>query len=107
MGSERWDEVERTYAVDAAAVLPDLSGVEGVTEVSQPVELHLEAVYFDTAELDLARRGVTLRRRTGGPDAGWHVKLPRGKDTRTELRHPLGRATRTVPKALLAPVRAL
>ena len=37
MGSERWDEVERTYAVDSAAVLPDLSGVEGVTEVSQPV----------------------------------------------------------------------
>ncbi len=51
--------------------------------------------------------GVTLRRRTGGDDAGWHLKLPQGTDTRTELRRPLGGATETVPTELLEPVRAL
>ena len=30
-----------------------------------------------------------LRRRTGGPDAGWHLKLPAGPDARTEVRAPL------------------
>ena len=36
-------------------------------------------------EQDLAARGITLRRRTGGSDAGWHLKLPAGPDSRTEL----------------------
>jgi CHAD domain-containing protein len=103
----RWDEVERKLDVGVATILPTLSGVDGVATTGQPVEHRLEATYFDTADLDLTRHGVTLRRRTGGADAGWHLKLPQGKDTRTEVRRPLGRATRTVPKDLLAPVRAL
>jgi CHAD domain-containing protein len=107
MGSAQQDEVERKLDVDAATILPTLAGVDGVSTMGQPVERHLEAVYFDTADLDLARHGVTLRRRTGGDDAGWHLKLPKGKDTRTELRRPLGRATKTVPRMLLASVRAL
>ena len=94
MGSVRHDEVERKLDVGAATILPTLTGVDGVATMGQPVEHHLEATYFDTADLDLARHGVTLRRRTGGDDAGWHVKLPRGKDTRTEVRRPLGGATR-------------
>ena len=32
---------------------------------------------------------MTLRRRTGGTDAGWHLKLPAGPDTRTEVRAAL------------------
>jgi CHAD domain-containing protein len=48
-----------------------------------------------------------LRRRTGGDDAGWHLKLPAGRDERTEVRLPLGRATRTVPSALAREVRAI
>src|SRR5688572_22006823 len=107
MGSEQSNETERTFDVDEATILPDLAGLQGRSTVSQPSELHLEAVYFDTVDLDLARQGVTLRRRTGGEDAGWHVKLPRGADTRRELRWPLGRATRTVPNDVLSPVRAL
>lgn len=107
MSSERQDEVERTFDVDEATIFPDLSGlVEGST-VGQPVELHLAAVYLDTRELDLARWGVTLRRRTGGDDEGWHLKIPRGGDTRSEVRRPLGEAGTTVPVDLLAPVRAL
>jgi CHAD domain-containing protein len=107
MDPDRQDEVERKFDVSAATILPTLIEVEGVTTIGQPDEQDLEATYFDTVELDLARHGVTLRRRTGGDDAGWHLKLPRGTDTRTEVRQPLGPATETVPEELLTLVRAL
>jgi hypothetical protein len=35
----------------------------------------LEAVYYDAPDLRQLFEGVTLRRRTGGEDAGWHLKL--------------------------------
>ena len=60
----------------------------------------LAAIYFDTADLRLAAGGLTLRRRSGGDDAGWHLKVPAGSNTRSEVRLPLGRATRTVPASL-------
>ncbi|GAA2032510.1 CYTH and CHAD domain-containing protein [Terrabacter terrae] len=104
MGSH--DETERKYDVDAATVFPNLAETEGVASVGQPGAFHLEAVYFDTADLDLARSGVTLRRRTGGKDAGWHLKLPAGKDTRTEIGEPLGDDGR-VPESFRARVHAL
>src|SRR4051812_42639837 len=34
-----------------------------------------DATYFDTADLRLARAGLTLRRQTGGEDAGWHLQI--------------------------------
>jgi CHAD domain-containing protein len=107
MGTLEHREVERTYEVDETVIFPTLVGVCGVEAVAQPVEHQLEATYFDTEGLDLARHRVTLRRRTGGGDAGWHLKLPAGPDSRRELRRPLGRATRTPPTVLLDPVRAL
>jgi len=58
--------------VAADTVLPDLSDTAGVAGTGHPTELRMEATYFDTSTFDLARRGVTLRRRTGGDDAGWH-----------------------------------
>lgn len=103
----RHDEIERKLDPGISAVLPSLTDVDGVAAMGQPVEMALSAIYFDSPGLDLARHGITLRRRTGGDDAGWHLKLPAGQDTRTEIRLPLGRATRTVPAELLAPVRAL
>src|SRR3954467_8210409 len=48
----------------------------------------LEATYYDTAAHDLLRSGVTLRRRRGGADEGWHLKVPAG-DARTEFGEPL------------------
>ena len=107
MAAARQDEVERKYDVDEAVVFPDLAEASGVTRVGQPAQHELEAVYYDTASFDLARRGVTLRRRTGGEDAGWHLKVPGGRDTRTETRLPLGQAGDGVPEELLAPVRAV
>lgn len=108
MGTSQHIEVERKYDVDQATILPSsLAEADGVTAMRQPVEHQLEAVYFDTSELDLARRGVTLRRRAGGGDEGWHLKLPGDQDARAEVRVPLGRAFRSVPARLRAPVRAI
>ena len=97
-------EIERKFDVGETFALPDLSSVPGVTGVAAPVEHALEAAYYDTADLRLARARVTLRRRTGGTDAGWHVKLPAVAGARRELHSPVGRAAKTPPKAVLAPV---
>jgi CHAD domain-containing protein len=102
---DRFSEVERKFDVDPGALLPDLSGAAAA--VSEAVESQLDATYFDTADGRLARHHITLRRRTGGEDAGWHLKLPAAQDERTEVRQPLGRATRKVPAALAREVRAL
>jgi CHAD domain-containing protein len=56
---------------------------DGVRVVQR--EQELENLYFDTPDGDLLRHRVTLRRRRGGSDSGWHVKLPSGK-ARTEIR---------------------
>ena len=108
MGRSQQDEIERKYDVGAETVFPNLAEVGVVAAVGQPEELRLEAVYFDTAGLDLARQGVTLRRRTGGHDAGWHLKLPKGGDTRTEVHEPLGEDdSETAPDSLVGQVRAI
>ncbi len=106
MGLSEHDETERKYDVDAATVFPNLAETAGVDSVGQPATFLLEAVYLDTPGLDLARNGVTLRRRTGGRDEGWHLKLPGGPDTRRELGEPLG-AEPTVPETLRARVHAI
>jgi CHAD domain-containing protein len=98
-------EIETKYDVDEHAILPVLLDLPGVVSVAQPVELNLEAVYFDTAGYDLAANKVTLRRRTGGEDDGWHVKLPVGSGERLEIRHPLGRAVSKVPIQVVQIVR--
>ena len=41
-----------------------------------PEEQTLDAVYHDTEDPRLAQIEVTLRRRSGGHDAGWHLTLP-------------------------------
>lgn len=99
-------EVELKFDVDEAIALPSLLDVESVAALEQPVEQHLEATYFDTPDLRLAQAGITLRRRTGGADDGWHLKLPKAKNERLEVHRPLGRAIRTVPKPLARLVRA-
>ncbi len=98
-------ETERKYeAVDGLELL-DPAGLLGFDTATGPDEQKLKAVYFDTADLRLVRAGVTLRRRKGGPDAGWHLKLPAGKDSRDELRLPLGRSQQRPPAELAALTR--
>jgi CHAD domain-containing protein len=56
--------------------LPDLTDVlPGVTAAAL-TERHLDAIYYDTADLRLARAGITLRHRRGEPGPAWTVKLP-------------------------------
>jgi CHAD domain-containing protein len=101
----RHREVERKFDSDADTALPDLTDLGA--DVGEGTPSDLDATYFDTTDLRLARHGVTLRRRTGGDDAGWHLKLPVGGDERMEVRRPLGRSTRTVPAPLVKEVLAL
>ncbi len=92
-------EVERKYDVEPGADLPRLDDVAGVVRVDRPVVGRLEATYFDTRDLTLAGAGITVRRRVGGDDQGWHLKVPgAAEDERVEMHLPLARAIRTVPK---------
>ena len=115
-------EIERKYdpvagATAALDAVQTMTGTAGIAAVSQQDEQFLDAVYYDTADLRLIGAGITLRRRTGGGDAGWHLKLPAGADTRDEIRLPLaapgGKRAATphagadaVPEELAALVRA-
>jgi inorganic triphosphatase YgiF len=70
-------EREAKLGVWPGFALPDLNGALDGAAASGPEEWRLEAVYFDTAELRLLRRGVTLRFRRGEePGDMWTAKLP-------------------------------
>lgn len=99
-------EIETKYDVDDAAVLPPLAHLPRIGSVGEPEQQVLEATYHDTPQLDLLHAGITLRRRTGGGDAGWHLKLPTGPD-RTELQAPLGNSETEVPESFRDIVQAL
>ncbi|WP_395104723.1 CHAD domain-containing protein [Actinomadura sp. SCN-SB] len=98
-------EIERKYDASADFTVPELTGLPGVAAVGDPETHRLHATYFDTEDLRLAAYGITLRRRRGGPDAGWHLKMPAGPDSKDELRAPLGRA-QAVPARLATLVAA-
>ncbi len=105
-------ETERKFALLPGAVVPDLSALAAVGE---PHVDHLDATYFDSPTYDLVRSRAVLRRRSGGEDEAWHLKLPKdsgtptgagaGTPSRTEVHVPLG----ATPDPLLVPteLRAL
>ena len=82
-------EVERKYEATPETRLPDLTRVAGVSAVAHHGLSELDAVYYDTEDFRLAAAGLTLRRRTGGDDAGWHLKIPVSPGVRDEIRAPL------------------
>ncbi|MDX3754356.1 CHAD domain-containing protein [Streptomyces sp. AK02-04a] len=99
-------EIERKYEgppAEGDASLPDLTDVPGVSVVIDKGVAELDATYYDTADQRLATASLTLRRRTGGDDAGWHLKLPVSEGVRDEIRAPL---SDTVPEDLTALVRS-
>jgi hypothetical protein len=102
-------ETERKYELADGVELPGWDGLVGVEALVGPEEQALEALYFDTEDLRLARAGVTLRRRLGGHDAGWHLKLPVAGDSRDEVRvsDPRALRRRKPPAELVGLVRAL
>jgi CHAD domain-containing protein len=85
----RMRETEWKYEAPHGGHVPDLTGLPRVAAQSDLGGQELIAVYYDTGDLFLARAGITLRRRTGGHDDGWHLKLPDRPGTRTEIRMPL------------------
>ncbi|WP_369367136.1 CHAD domain-containing protein [Streptomyces sp. CG4] len=95
-------EIERKYESDDSG-LPDLTGVGGVATVLDKGLVELDATYYDTADERLAADALTLRRRTGGSDAGWHLKFPVGPGVRDEIRAPL---SDTLPEEIAALVRS-
>ncbi len=98
-GTQR--EVERKYVAGVDAVLPDLSSM-GPWAPARRDELRAE--YFDTPDLALTRAGWSLRRRTGGDDAGWHLKSPASGDVRIEVHRPLGPRVPSDLRALVSGV---
>ncbi|WP_375400410.1 CHAD domain-containing protein [uncultured Amnibacterium sp.] len=103
-------EIERKYAVDAGTAVPTFAGTgitsAGITSVRSVAPVHLEAVYYDTEDRRLLAARIALRRRTGGHDAGWHVKLP-GTGGRLEVQGPIDPADPdTPPPAVRAAIRS-
>jgi CHAD domain-containing protein len=98
------DETEIKYEAPPGTSVPRLGGLPSVAGAAGPQEQLLEAEYYDTSDFRLIRQGVTLRRRRGGGDAGWHLKLPAGGSTRHEIRVPPGRS-RQVPARLASLAR--
>ena len=82
-------EIEQKFDVDTGFERPSFADLAGVSEAA-PELYHLSATYFDTADGRLAASKITLRRRTGGTDEGWHLKLPAGAGARREVHAPLG-----------------
>ncbi|MEV5957330.1 CYTH and CHAD domain-containing protein [Streptomyces sp. NPDC051987] len=95
-------EIERKYESNDSG-LPDLTGVAGVANVLDKGTTELDATYHDTSDLRLAAARITLRRRQGGSDAGWHLKLPVAPGVRDEIHAPLAD---TVPGELAALTRS-
>lgn len=106
-------ETEAKLAAFAGFRLPELGGVlDGVSAVPLP-ERRLDALYYDTADLRLARSDITVRHRTGDrqhADSGeWTVKLPAGRSGLALVRRevtvvaPAG----VVPELVVSLVRAV
>lgn len=69
--------------------LPSLEEViAGVTSCALG-ERHLDAIYYDTTQLHLARRGITLRHRTDEDGPPWILKLPEDESGTALVRHEL------------------
>jgi CHAD domain-containing protein len=99
------NETETKYDAPPGTGLPDLDHLPNVAATAGAEEQRLDAEYYDTGDLRLLRAGVTLRRRSGGHDEGWHLKLPLGGSTRREIRRPFGGTAGQVPGELAGLVR--
>jgi CHAD domain-containing protein len=97
-------EGELKFEAAAGVDLPGLDGAVSGTSVRTDT-LRLRAAYYDTEGRHLQRRGITLRRRSGGQDAGWHLKLALD-DARIEMQVEAGRSS-SVPRELGDLVRGI
>jgi inorganic triphosphatase YgiF len=110
-------EIEQKFDADPDFERPDFAAVATGVAAAAPVLHHLSATYFDTADGRLQAAKITLRRRTGGTDAGWHLKLPAdgsvaggsavpaGVSARREVHEPLESAGTDGAGAAVVPER--
>lgn len=73
-GSSISTELELKFDVEHSHVLPQDFIVSGFF-VCNDETFDLVTTYYDTVKGDLAQTRAALRHRTGGADAGWHVKI--------------------------------
>ena len=109
MSPKTFLEIEAKFAVDETTPMPDLTHLDEVSRVAETRHHSLSAIYYDTKDLRLTHAKITLRRRTGGNDDGWHIKIP-GAQGRTEIRAELGEPVDgkyEVPDELLHQVRSV
>lgn len=109
MSPKTFLEVEAKFAVDESTPVPDLAQLEEVARVAETRHHSMSAIYYDTEDLRLTHAKITLRRRTGGNDDGWHIKIP-GDTGRTEIRAELGEPVDgryEVPAELIHEVRSV
>jgi CHAD domain-containing protein len=99
-------EVERKYELPDGFVMPSMIGIADVAGVTAPDDQQLDAIYYDTEGLRLTSGRVTLRRRSGGNDAGWHLKRPSGGE-RSELQVPAKPKQHNAPPEITTQIRAL
>lgn len=89
-------ERERRFEVGDDFEVPDLQGAVPPGSVLLRSVQQLRSDYYDTPDHAVRRAGMTLRRRTGTDDVGWHLELPLGEH-RAELRFDL---SEVVPSAV-------
>jgi CHAD domain-containing protein len=97
-------EQESKFEVDQDWVMPPVTDlVPNGGRLDQEVR-KLHSTYFDTPGAGLRLFGITLRRRIGGSETGWQLKVPSGS-ARTELQS--GSQAKTLPPPLTEGVAGL
>jgi CHAD domain-containing protein len=97
-------EQENKFEVDTDWVMPPVADlVPDGGRMEQEVR-KLDNSYFDTPGAGLRLFGITLRRRVGGSETGWQLKVPSGT-ARTELQS--GSRAKSMPAALAEGVQGL
>jgi CHAD domain-containing protein len=87
-------ERELKFDVAAGWAVPDLTALLPAGGKVAVNTLSLHTTYFDTESRDLLRAHITLRRRTGDADEGWHLKVPTAvQDARDEIHESLDDGT--------------
>ena len=98
------EEREDKFHVDHDWALPEVMRlVPDGGRLDQQVR-KLDDTYFDTPGGGLSLFGITLRRRVGGSETGWQLRVPNGT-ARTELQS--GSRSGTLPVALAKGVASL
>src|SRR4029453_7375599 len=92
------------FEVEPDWVLPQITPlVPAGGRIDQEVR-RLDNTYFDTPSAGLRLFGITLRRRMGGSETGWQLKVPHGT-ARAELQVSSG--AKTLPPTLTRSVAGL